>query len=228
MIDVLIATLGKVRPSGLEHIPVPYRLFYDTSKPWAAAANRLFDQSENDVLFMDDDITLLPGFMDNVRKYYDRADIFGFTLRMPDSFLPCGAGCSINPDWTLAHENLLPLKFHNSDHVAITQTGYVAHVTASCMYVKKHVVQSGLRFQEWPGMWFEDVWYGIEAWKQGFKILYTPGDVLHSLGATKNQHDYDSDRKAKINAHKLISLCYEHDVFGDVRKGLIPSDKIMI
>lgn len=228
MIDVLIATLGKVKPGGLENLPANNRILYDMSSPWAASANKLFDASENDVLFMDDDITLLPGFLNNVFKYYDRADIFGFTLRMPGNFIPSAAGCSINPDWQLDHNNLLPLKFHNTNFEVITQPGYVAHVSASCMYVKKSVIKSGLRFPVWPGKWFEDVWYGIEAWKRGFRVMYVPGDVIHELGATKNNNDYESKRLANLNAHMLIAKCYELDVFGDVRKGLIPSDKILI
>src|SRR3990172_3021834 len=80
IIDVVCATINGRSPQGLEFLPEPYHLLQSDESPWAVAANNLLDKTEHDVLHIDDDVQILPGTFDLLEKYYDHADVFGFSL----------------------------------------------------------------------------------------------------------------------------------------------------
>lgn len=220
MIDVLIATLGEREPAGLEQLG-DYRVLTSRVTPWAVAANMLLGQAENDVLFLDDDITLEEDILTAITPYYDKADIFGFLLcseTIKDgyrSYTPASWG------FTLNKSGLLPLSER-------AHPSYVAHATASCLYIKQHVLKSGLRFPLWPGTHYEDVAFTVDAWLRGFKVLYLPCLVGHALteqgaGQTKSQQ-VDLERTRAINRHYLSAWMLEHDVYTAIDEGRIPSE----
>ena len=202
MLDVLVATIDESRtPGGLEHIGQPFRLLVDTSKGWANAANTLLDQAKGDALFLDDDVTLTASTLALLPAYYDKADIFGFTLVSP--------GEGWNASWRVVSAGFGLDSANNtrpaSDIREVMTPAYVAHVTASALYIKAHVLRAGLRFPIWPGAHYEDVAFTVEAWIRGFKVAYLPGLIEHPLtaagaGKTKSAEDNFNRRRAQNEA----------------------------
>jgi hypothetical protein len=163
MLDILCATLGRL-PLGLEHVPGPHRLLTDGRKGWAAASNALLDEAcaaGHDALFLDDDVEILPETFSNWARYKPHADVFGWRLKTRAGRAISFGHCLMPNGW------LLP----NFDS---TRPAYVAHVTASVLYIKHAVLAAGLRFPDWPGLHSEDVAFTYDAWLHGFKVAYLP------------------------------------------------------
>lgn len=223
MIDVLVATLGQRAPRGLAHVG-EHNLIVDASAGWATAANRLLDQSTRDVLFIDDDIILTPHTFDAFRAVRDHADVFGFTLCQPGTEQVTSAGFVMLPGAS-GHLDMRPLYALGASTLFRPQ--YVAHVTASCLYIKREVIAAGVRFPVWPGQHHEDVAFTFDCWLHVFKVAYVPGLVYHELqsstgaGATKSTlPTFEADRA--INARHLAEWIAEHDIQGACRSGVIP------
>lgn len=178
MIAILCATKGDRKPQGLEN--VPGGVYYeDTRKGWAAASNALLDKAATegcDALFLDDDVTILPETFESMDKWRTNDTVVGFQLRDGDAIISAGHYLS-------AGGILLPNR-------KIDTPAYLAHVTASAMYIPHPVLAAGVRFPDWPGVHSEDVAFTYDVWLHGFKVLYWPSPVLHDvaengLGATK-------------------------------------------
>jgi len=222
MISVLCATTGARQPRGLEHLP-PHRYLTDGRPGWAPAANALLDQAAqygDDALFIDDDIELTPEsfrFFDAVR---DRAEVFGCTLFTGAAVTSAGFHAATDG----ASVQLVPQR----NLIDILRPGYVAHVTASCLYLTAPVLASGLRFEVWPGQHYEDVAFTYAAWLRGFRVAYMPGVTFHHMdmavgvGATKSKlPTFHADRA--VNHECLMQWIAAHEVAGAVRDGRIPT-----
>lgn len=206
MLDILCATLGR-EPLGLEHVPGPARLLTDSRKGWAAASNALLDEAcaaGHDALFLDDDVEILPETFTDWERYYPHADVFGWRLKEPTSGRAISFGHCLMPNgW------LLP----NFDS---TRPSYVAHVTASVLYIKHAVLAAGVRFPYWPGQHSEDVAFTYDCWLHGFKVAYLPLDALHythpsGMGATK-AHDPNLQERLGQNQRCLAQWVEDHGV----------------
>lgn len=231
MIDVLIATKGDRAPLGLPNIPGPYNVFAATDRPWAVAANRLLDgaaQTGNDALFVDDDIELTPETFMAFHDYKDAADVIGFTLINPT---PGGNQYQSGPVfmprvWIETPDGSLILQ-HPTAFDTILTPCYVAHVTASCMYLSSRLIQAGVRFPVWPGQHHEDVAFTLDAWLRGFRVMYLPGRVIHhmaapgNVGATKAMDPkFNEDRQ--LNAAYLARWVKDNRVRQACEDGRIP------
>ena len=198
MLDVLVSTIDEKRtPGGLEFIPGPFRLLVDARRGWSEASNALLDLAAakgHDALFLDDDVTLTATSLALLPLYRGTADIFGFTLITPTEqgwrIASAGFGCA--PDG-----NPVPA----ADMRDVFEPAYVAHVTASAMYIKNAVLRSGLRFPVWPGAHFEDLAFTYEAWMRGFRVAYLPGMVEHPIegggGRTKAAEEAFHQKRAQ-------------------------------
>lgn len=183
MLYVLCATAGERQPQGLEHAPA-HTYWEDTRKGWAAAANALLDHAADagaDALFIDDDITLLPETFADIDQWRADDTLVGFKL--------LDGGRVVSAGHMLTTGGLL-LPNPNP-----AQPCYLAHVTASAMWIPHAVLAAGVRFPDWPGVHGEDVAFTLDVWMHGFKVLYWPSPVLHALapngiGLTKaNERD---------------------------------------
>jgi GT2 family glycosyltransferase len=216
----LCATTGARQPQGLEHAGVS-SLLTDSRPGWAAAANALLDLAASrgdDALFLDDDIELTA---DSLRFLWwpliDAADVFGFTLFTNGTVT--SAGFHATADGGLRPQQML---------VDIMRPSLVAHVTASCLYIKREVLQAGIRFPVWPGQHHEDVAFTYDCWLRGFRVAYVPGVVHHHMnmavgvGATKSLlPTFQQDRA--INAECLRRWIAEHGVPQAIAAGQIPT-----
>ena len=223
MIDILVATIDETRvPGGLEHIGQPARLLVDTRKGWADASNALLDQAEHDALFLDDDATLTPTTLSLLEQYYDKADVFGFTLIRPqggwnDGWQVASAGMGTDREGRLSH---------GSDVRDVMTPSYVAHVTTSAIYIKHEVIRAGVRFPVWPGAHHEDVVFTFDVWLHGFKVAYLPGLVEHPLtgagaGVTKSGQAGFAEQRT-VNARHLEAWTREKNIIGAIAAGRIP------
>jgi GT2 family glycosyltransferase len=215
MLDVLCATLGG-EPRGLEHIPGPWRLLKDGRKGWGAASNALLDEAcaaGHDALFLDDDVEILPETFSAWEQYKARADVFGWRLRAP-------SGRAISYGFVLWPNGAL------WPNVDATRASYVAHVTASVLYIKHAVLAAGVRFPIGPGIHHEDVAFTYDCWLHGFTVAYLPYDAIHhihesGMGATK-AHVENLNRRKGDNERLLAQWVADHGVMDAARAGRVP------
>jgi GT2 family glycosyltransferase len=216
MISILVATKTGAEPGGLQHAP-EHRVCIDTRKGWANAANALLDRAAtfgDDALFIDDDATLTETTFARLATYRDAADVFGFTLCEADGTVNSAGHCAVPGGW------LLP-----RDRALAGTPCYVAHVSASCMYIGANVLRAGVRFPVWPGEHSEDVAFTYAVWLHGFRVAYIPGKVIHPLhagtGATKAQIPDLAERQAE-NTRQLRTWMTERFVHAAIEDGRIP------
>ena len=221
MIDILVATIDETRrPGGLEHAPA-HTVALDTRAPWAAAANALLDgaaERGHDALFLDDDVILHAASLALLPAYYDKADVFGFTLMsgggVASAGLVANGSAGLTPPESIRD---------------ILTPAYVAHVTTSAIYIKASVLRAGVRFPIWPGAHHEDVAFTYACWLAGFKVAYLPGVIDHPLtphgaGATKSS-DPEFNPKRRINAEHLAVWVEQAGVLSAIQAGRIPTKR---
>lgn len=205
MLYVLCATLGHRTPQGLQHIPNPMAYISSTMPGWARASNHLLDVADRDgcdALFVDDDIAILPETFAEMETWLPLADVIGFRLTK--------GGRTVSAGHVLYDDGMLLPNSHPDE------PAYIAHVTASAMYVKHRVLRAGVRFPEWPGVHSEDVAFTHDVWMHGFQVLYWPSQVEHALhasgiGATK-AHEPDLGDKLATNSRALHEWCAARDM----------------
>lgn len=223
LIDVLVPTLTGRCPEGLQFVPGRYYTSLCDTPGWAKAANSLLGYSERDVLLMDDDVTLTPHTFTLFEAVRPHADIIGFTLAEPPTKtypLAHVHSAGVALVFLEGYVGLVPPQ-GESHLVEIKEPAYVAHVSASCMFIKRRVIESGLRFPEWPGQLYEDVRFTVEAWLRGFRVAYCPGLVLHDHSATKNRTP-DNEERMQQNYDLLVKWLEEIDIDKRLKEGQVP------
>lgn len=149
-------------------------------KSWPEAVNIGLERAKGkDVILMDDDIFLTSRTFDAMEALFDKADIFGFKLWMPNGTLQHAGGvCS---GGTIHH------RFYAQPDAGQADVPlYVPHVTTSLCYIKKEVLEKlGGMATDYQGLQFEDVDFCMRALKAGFRIMYTPGPAVHLQSASK-------------------------------------------
>lgn len=185
-VDIIIPTLRKNHAFScfdkLHLIPFPYKLHVITAgKSWAQAINIGLRQTDkkNDVLILDDDTFITADTFKNLEYHYEDADIFGFKLLFPNGQIQHAGGLVRNKE--IGH-----LGFMEEDQGQYDKPLYVCHATASCLYIKRHVLDEVEGMAESiPGVQMEDVDFNFKALKHGFKILYLPNVAIHVQSASK-------------------------------------------
>lgn len=227
-LDVLVATKDGRKPGGLEHLG-DHQVLMNRIPGWVNAANYLLDDSArsgHDALFIDDDVTLTSSTFDLLDKYWDKAEVFGFTLVPPNDQRVLSAGV----EWRYETDGrTIEKTLQCQKPPGIFIPSYVPHVTASCMVVKKEVLRAGVRFPVWPGMHLEDVAFTLECWLKGFRVAYLPGLAYHdavaeggvTVGATK-RHDPEFHARRRLNQQHLIEWTAEHGVDKALEAGEMP------
>jgi hypothetical protein len=215
----LVASKDGISPKGLEYIPNYAGTTFSGTPGWANAANELLDWPSPSrwVLFCDDDIELTEWTFQFLPKYQHAAEVFGFTL-VPSQGGMVSAGHVFGPEGSLVPQT----------GPALMIPAYVPHVTASCMLIKREVLEAGIRFPVWPGVHSEDVAFTLDCWLHGFRVAYLPGLVWHHMaspgvGATKT-NEPDLEQKLALNRLHLQQWMCEKGIAQACAEGRIPMD----
>lgn len=158
---------------------------------WPTAINSGIAESKHDIILCDDDVVLLPDTFKDFKKYYNKADIFGFKLVFPNRTIQHAGG------YLLGHYGVGEPEDTNNE------PRYCDHCTASLLYIKRKVIDKiGGMATFYKGYQFEDVDFNIRAKRNGFKILYIPNTAIHYESATKKQ-DPEFQKKMNINYEEI-------------------------
>jgi len=190
-VDVIIPTKKgpqyQTAVSSTRHIPFPFKLHTITDgDSWPEAINIGFNESTGDVLLMDDDIVLLKDTFKPMLDLFDKADIFGFKLIFPDGRIQHAGGF-------IAGTQMGHIGHGEEDKGQYDGPLYVAHCTASLLYIKRPVIEKLVKMYKMMGVQFEDVEFSCRALKAGFKIMYTPGKAIHGESVTKKRDPFFAD-----------------------------------
>jgi len=220
-VNVIVPTLRKYHAftlfESLHYLPFPIHLIVESNgSNWAQAINHGLTKinSQGDILLIDDDIELFEYTFHFFKNAYDKADIFGFKLLFPNGKVQHGGGIAFHvnpsPDDQVSFTHM---GFHESNSfnpkVQFNKKMYVCHVTASLMYIKRDVMRNLKGMHEFDGQQFEDVDFSLRALKEGYKIMYLPGEAVHSESATKSQEPDFMDRLG-LSLRQLID---KHELF---------------
>jgi GT2 family glycosyltransferase len=218
-VDVIIPTLGHIKKTShpftcfknLYHIPWPICLHVITEgKTWAEAINIGIKQANpmNDIIIMDDDVFINEATFSNVWMHFSEADIFGFKLLFPNGKVQHAGG--------LYRKGMIGHIGHGEDpQEKFDHPYYVCHATTSLIYIKRKVIDrlKGMS-EDIPGIQMEDVDFSFRAIKNGFKILYTPGEAIHIESATKRIDNNMSD--GIVKAYHEIKKRHVTNSFAEV------------
>ncbi|MEM4214994.1 MAG: glycosyltransferase [Candidatus Pacearchaeota archaeon] len=230
MIDIIIPTLGKPHLKEClrylkKNTKVPYRLFLiKEGKSWPEAINIGLKKCKlkNDIVLMDDDVRVLPGWLDDIEEYKKKADIIGFKLLFPNGKIQ-HAGAFVTYDPIRVIYDLLNGKYpprilglsiigKNENREKYNKPLYVPHVTTSLVYIKKEVFKKIGGMNEFGGYQFEDVDFDFRALKAGFKIMYCPNRAIHLLTHTKKNFK-DFRKKAHQNYIQIYKKWFKNKNF---------------
>lgn len=210
---ILCATKGDRKPGGLEHA-LPHVYMEDTRKGWAAASNALLDKAAAagaDAFFLDDDVTLLSETFEAIDEWRTEDTLVGFQLRAGASVISAGHYMS-------SGGILLPNR-------QVDAPCYLAHVTASAMWIPHKILAAGVRFPDWPGVHAEDIAFTYDVWLHGFRVLYWPSPVLHEvaengIGLTKTS-EFNLGARLLENQRHLGMWMQERKVLEKVPMGRV-------
>jgi len=195
-VNVLMPTLGRLGTRAedalREHAPFDVNLIQSGVPGWSAAINDCLAQRERgeDCLIIDDDVFVGPETFNPLWDHYADADVFGFLLRYPTGEIQHDGGY-VTPDMVAGH-----IRDGREG-----EPSFVRYVTASLCYVKADVFERIPRLVQWPGVQWEDVALCVDAWAQGFKVMYLPGEAVHEETATKRFDPNLNQRFAQNGAH---------------------------
>lgn len=217
IVDVIIPTMRKVHAftclERLRFIPWPIHVHIVTEgRTWAEAINIGLKRTsgENDVILMDDDVFINQNSFDDVEKYYDKADIFGFKLLYADGSIQHMGG--IVRGGQIGHVGI-----GEEDNGKYPNPLYTCHATTSLVYIKRPTLNRiGIMSEDIPGIQMEDVDFSFRAIKAGLKILILPSPSIHLQSASKKftpQFDeklslaFEEIKKRHLSDPEFVRLC---------------------
>lgn len=185
MIDVVITTMHKKRADGKEFLDVlleslPQSIFdgpdfkaiiIENYSPYARAVNEGLSRCKNDVLLLNDDIIMLPGWGKILEAH---GDIRGFKLLYPPGLVIQHAGGLIASDFTTRHVG--QGAFDCGQFQAMTPMPYV---TFGAVFIKRQVYEALGPLSTFSKIFFEDADYCLRAWEAGFEVFYHPIPLIH-------------------------------------------------
>jgi len=224
MIDIVMPTLLKPHHKRSiraleENTRVPFRLHLVTEgKRWSEAVNIGFRECTNDIVIMDDDVEVLPGWDDGLDKLVSHADLIGFRLLFPNGRIQHAGGMVmhnllngivLSQPFSIGHRG-----YWQKDRGQFNQTIAVPFVTFGLVYIKKSVVDAlgGIDESYVEGLQFEDVDFNFRALANGCRTLYCPNAAIHHESTTQKEFANFAKRSA-INYAKFYKRWFEDEEF---------------
>ena len=147
---------------------------------WAEAVNIGINKyPKDDIILMDDDVAVREGWLDNIEKYKEDADIIAWTLMRPNGLIQF-SGCYFYKE----DGNYVMGNYNNK----LRTPRNTPNASTSCIYIKRKVFDKiGVLNNETykNGYHYEDSDFCMRAKKSGFKIIVVPELVWHLVTATK-------------------------------------------
>lgn len=154
---------------------------------FAKAVNTGIREARWDVVLLNSDTVAQPGWLDSLQRAAytnDRVGLVSPMLVYPDGLIQYGGtyhARRLAPQW---YGHLYVGRAANDP--AANQPWFIRSVSGACVYIRREVVDAigGLDEQFWLG--FEDVDYGLRAWRAGFRSRYEPSaKLVHHESASR-------------------------------------------
>lgn len=179
------AARARLRPLASDRVRLVLR---EERGGFAKAVNSGLAVAANDVVLLNSDIVALPGWLDALqRAVYDGDPRIGMAsgmLMYPDGLVQYGGTYhtrSTFPQW-FGH---LWVGRPAGDQEA-NVPAYIRAISGACVYVRRDALDAigGLDETYWLG--FEDVDWGLRAWRAGWRCWYAPAaKLIHHESATR-------------------------------------------
>lgn len=163
-------------------------VFREERGGFAKNVNTGMKEAKYDILLLNSDIVALPDWLD-VLQYSAYAIDQNIGMVSPKLVYPDGR---IQYGGTYHARVLAPQWFGHkyvgraANDIQTCVPGYNRTISGACAYIRREVYEKlgGLDENFWLG--FEDVDYGLQAWKHGFRCYYNPTSILiHHESATR-------------------------------------------
>jgi GT2 family glycosyltransferase len=206
MIDVLIPTRHAKREDGREYLDVLLESLQENSVgevnimvnddpdgDYVSKTNALWQRARNDVVLMNDDIIVPPGWDRLVSEA--SGDIRGFKLLYPNGLLQHYGG-QIRGDFVGCHPEggTIDLGQYGGAH-------RVPFVTFAVAYIPRRVYEAVGYLDDCLGShFFVDADYCLRGWQMGFETWVSPAPFVHFEGVTVNADPQRQERWASAYA----------------------------
>lgn len=162
-------------------------IFREERGGFAKAVNTGIHAAQHDVVLLNSDTVPQPGWLDALQRAaytHPEVGLVSPMLVYPDGLIQYGGtyhARRLAPQW-YGH---LYVGRPANDALA-NEAWFIRSVSGACVYIRQEVVKTigGLDEEFWLG--FEDVDYGLRAWKAGFRSWYEPSaKLVHHESATR-------------------------------------------
>ncbi|MFQ5738020.1 MAG: glycosyltransferase family 2 protein [Acidobacteriota bacterium] len=223
MIDIVIATLKrphlqKCLEALFKHTHVPFNLhLIEDGLNYAEAVNDGIRASRaaNDIVLLDDDALVFPGWLDDLDRYLSQGDLLGSRLVYEDQNVITEMGLEFcrdeNGGYWFRHAGDGQIDEGQYDR----GPNYFPAVTTVAMYIKREVIENVGLLNEKDfryGYDYEDWDYSFRAVGKGYRALCTNWKVRHLQSATKGLTEQTSFRR-KLNRYVFRRLWFENEPF---------------
>jgi len=224
MIDIVMPTLLKPHHRRSikaleENTRVPFKLHLVTEgRRWSEAVNIGFKECTNDIVIMDDDVEVLPGWDDGLDKLANHADLIGFRLLFPNGRIQHAGGMVIqnllkaiasSQSFVTGHRG-----YWQKDRGQFNKTITVPFVTFGLVYIKRSVIDAigGIDESYVEGLQYEDVDFNFRALANGCTTLYCPNAAIHHESTTQKEFA-NFTKRIEINRAKFYQRWFEDEEF---------------
>jgi len=175
----------------------------ENASPYANAVNLGLEQTENDVLLLNDDIVL---FDDWERIEKGKGDIRGFKLIYPEPRLIQHAGGFLSANFDARHFG------HYCWDTSLCLIAAPCHfVTFGAVYIKREVIEKLGGVRQFGTIFFEDVDYCLRAWQAGFTVFYNPVTAVHYERMTMGRDDKEAIQETYKEAYGNFAKIWYND-----------------
>ncbi|MFQ5738019.1 MAG: glycosyltransferase family 2 protein [Acidobacteriota bacterium] len=223
MIDIIIATLKHPHLADclealFSHTRVPFNLhLIEEGHNFAEAVNIGLRASgaANDVILLDDDAVVLPGWLENLDDLLDQGDLLGCRYLYDDEQIIWEAGI----EFCLHPKEGPSLRMTGDGLIADSCPDSGAHlhpvVNTVALYIKREVLEDvGLLNEDdyRYGYYYEDWDYALRATHRGYRAVTTPWRVRHP-GASTKKHSPEFLFRRQINWHIFRQIWFQDQTF---------------
>ena len=150
--------------------------------------NEVLKRSSKDVLIVADDIIFKSGWLQALEKNLGNGDIIGFSMLKPNTETLLDFGYDfVSIDGELSYQS--EYKGMDVTNVKLATFRECDSVCGCCMYIKKEVIQSRVKFQRNGHQRWGEMIFSQQAREIGFKTIVLSQHIYHYGFSTKKSKD---------------------------------------